>query len=38
MKTYLQKMLPHFVVLGLFITISLAFFYPVLQGKAILAE
>ncbi|MFJ1430703.1 YfhO family protein [Capnocytophaga canimorsus] len=35
MKTYLQKMVPHFVVLGLFITISLAFFYPVLQGKAI---
>ncbi|MDO5105858.1 YfhO family protein [Capnocytophaga sp.] len=31
----MKKIIPHLIVLGLFIIISLAFFYPVLQGKAI---
>ncbi|GIJ95678.1 membrane protein [Capnocytophaga stomatis] len=31
----MKKLIPHFVAIGLFIVISLAFFYPVLQGKAI---
>lgn len=32
----MKKIIPHFIVIGLFALISLAFFYPVLQGKAIL--
>ena len=32
----MKKIIPHFIVIGLFAVISLAFFYPVLQGKAIL--
>ena len=32
----MKKIIPHFIVIGLFTLISLAFFYPVLQGKAIL--
>ncbi|MDO4729156.1 MAG: YfhO family protein [Bacteroidota bacterium] len=35
MKHIFQKMLPHLVVFGLFVAIALAFFYPVMQGKAI---
>lgn len=31
----MKKLIPHFIAIGLFIVISLAFFYPVLQGKAI---
>ena len=32
----MKKIIPHFIVIGLFALVSLAFFYPVLQGKAIL--
>ena len=35
MKNIFQKALPHLVAVGLLIVISLAFFYPTLQGKAI---
>lgn len=31
----MRKYLPHFIVLGIFIIVSLAYFYPVLQGKSI---
>lgn len=36
MKNSLQKLLPHFICVILFIGISLAFFYPILQGKQML--
>lgn len=35
MTGYLKRLLPHFLVLIGFIIISLAYFYPVLQGKEI---
>lgn len=31
----MKKLVPHLIAIGLFIVVSLAFFYPVLQGKAI---
>lgn len=35
MKSIFRKILPHLAVAVLFVAISLAFFYPVLQGKVI---
>ncbi len=35
MRTHIQKFLPHLIVIILFVIASLAYFYPVLQGKTI---
>ena len=35
MQLYFKKLLPHFIVLVLFIITSLIYFNPVLQGKQI---